>query len=134
VVATVAGDLPEPFVDLNAAQVRIDELEARLGLRGDSHKTLPSPDAKVITPSLGDIVPPGEQGELYVGHRPGPDDHRATRRPPVIDAKPVPPQQVSGEEAKRRMAVVNADRSVEARVMGNQRRDEPWRGFTHIFE
>jgi len=44
---------------------------------------------RVITPSLGDIVPPGEQGEFYRGGvRPGRDDPK----PPVtIDVRPNPP-------------------------------------------
>jgi hypothetical protein len=45
---------------------------------------------RVITPSLGDIVPPGEQGQLHVGPVVGPDDHKA-RPKPIIDAKPNPP-------------------------------------------
>jgi hypothetical protein len=112
--------LSEPFTDLDAAQARIDELEALLGLHGDSPRALPSPDTKVITPSESDITPPGEIGEL------------------------VPPQAVSGDEAKRRMARVNADRSVEQRVMNApsvfrgepqpSQGNEPWRVYTHLFE
>ena len=45
----------------------------------------------------------------------------------VLPPKPVPPQPVSSEEAERRRQRVANDRSVEHKVMGNQRRDEPWR-------
>ena len=43
-------------------------------------------------PPARDIVPPGEQGKLYVGPVVGPDDHKA-RPKPVIDgeATVVPP-------------------------------------------
>jgi hypothetical protein len=129
--------LSEPFADLDAAQARIDELEAHLAefepgndrLRGDSPKALPSPSAKVITPTESDIVPPCEIGEFYVGHRPGPDDHRATRRPPVIDgevipSKPAPPK-------RQPMTTEEAARAVGLRQATYQ---EPWRGHTHLFE
>ena len=36
--------------------------------------------------SESDIVPPGEQGKLYVGPVVGPDDHKA-RPKPVIDGE-----------------------------------------------
>jgi hypothetical protein len=133
----LAAGLSAPFVDLDAAQARIDELEGRLAefepgndrLRGDSPKALPSPSAKVITPTESDIVPPCEIGEFYVGHRPGPDDHRATRRPPVIDgevipSKPAPPK-------RQPMTTEEAARAVGLRQATYQ---EPWRGHTHLFE
>src|SRR5262249_56342797 len=76
---------------------RIAELEAELGALRNA---LPPPE-RTITPRDGDIVPPGEQGKLYVGPVVGPDDHRA-RPGPVIDGKAVPPAPTAAErEAKR---------------------------------
>jgi hypothetical protein len=40
----------------------------------------------------------------------------------------------SGAETKAQMERVNNDRSLDHRVMGSQPRDEPWRGYTHLFE
>ena len=103
--------LSEAFGDLDAAQARIDELEARLAEFevGNSPKGLPSPNAKVITPSESDITPPGD---------------------PVIDglipSKPAPPKRTQPGSISE----------AEARAQGLRlaRHDEPWRGYTHIFE
>jgi hypothetical protein len=125
-----AQGLSEPFADLAAAQARIDELEALLAgndrLGGDSPKALPSPSAKVITPTESDIVPPGEIGEFYVGHRPGPDDHRATRRPPVIDGEVIPSKSAPPKRTQQGPIT-----EAEARAQGLRlaRHDEPWRPY-----
>jgi len=132
--------------------MRIAELEAENArLRGEDPKALPSPESeRVITPTESEVIPPGEIGEFYVGHRPAADDPK----PPVtIDAKPEgswtgpqnggppswlrpvpktekrvdggPPLTKSGTETKAQMARVNADKSVEHRVMGNARMAQP---------
>ena len=124
-----------PANELEAAQMRIAQLEDENALLRGEPKALPSPEAeKVITPSLGDIVPPGEQGVFYAGKRPGPDDHKVLKRKTVIDVKAEPAnepapglrrvpgihglqQALSGDETKARMARRNADRSEEYRVM-----------------
>jgi len=115
--------------DEEAQQRRIDDLEAELvRLRGAQPSALPSLEAeRVITPPDGDIVGPREQSDNPAnGVAPrGLDDPK----PPVTidgkvlrpgmgpDGKPIPPQAVSGDEAKRRMAAVNADRATAHRVM-----------------
>ena len=148
--------LPEPVSETEALQQRIAELEAEnVRLRGEDSKALPSPESeRVITPSESDIVPPGEQGKLYVGPVVGPDDHKA-RPKPVIDGeatvvppasksecpswlRPVPkterridggpPVAKSSAETEAQRQRVNADRSIEYRVMGGGRPAEPWRG------
>jgi len=140
----VAAGLPA-----DAKDARIVELEAENArLRGESAP---------IDPPTSDIVPPSEQTgsrNLRVGKQVGPDDHKAMRRRPVIEAEPVttvdgkpvpagskvPPGNwgtVSGDEAKRRMAAVNNARSIEHRIMTEPSRvahepvpslnNEPWR-------
>jgi hypothetical protein len=110
----VAQGLPADSKD-----ARIAELEAENArLRGEP---LTGPDGeRVIDPPTGDIVPPGEQPgrNLRVGKQVGPDDHKAAPKP-VIEGKamPVPPQAKSGAETKAQMARVNADRSLEYKIM-----------------
>jgi hypothetical protein len=123
-----AQGLSEPFTDPDAAQARIDELEARLAEfeSANSPKALPSPSAKVITPRESDIVPPGEIGEFYVGHRPGPDDHRATRQPPVIDGEVIPSKPTSPKRAQQG-PITEAEANAQGLRLA--RHDEPWRPY-----
>jgi hypothetical protein len=123
----LAAGLSAPFADLAAAQARIDELEGRLAEFEPGNdrlpKALPSPSAKVITPSISDITPPGEIAKVRVGMEPGPDDHKAYRRPPVIDGevvkdKPAPP--------KRPPTTEEAARAVGLRKATHH---EPWRQY-----
>ena len=131
-----------PANELEAAQMRIAEPEVENArLRGERPREL----------TESEVVPPSEQGEFYHGGpRPGPDDPK----PPVtIDAEPEgswtgpqnggpsswlrpvpktekrvdggPPLTKSGTETKAQMARVNADKSVEHRVMGNARMAQP---------
>jgi hypothetical protein len=65
------------------------------------------PARPAITPSDGDITPPGERAELDPGMRPGPDDPR----PPVV---------------------IDAD-AVDIRA-GFDDVAEPWRPFSHLYE
>jgi hypothetical protein len=123
---------------LDALPVTLEEAHAEIErLRGnpDALKFWASPESeRVVTPGEADVVPPGEQGECYAGKRFTPDDMKVMRPKPVIEAqpattvdgKPVPPGSkvppgnwgtVSGDEAKRRMARVNNDRSLEHRIM-----------------
>jgi hypothetical protein len=131
-----------PANELEAAQMRVAELEAENArLRGEP---LPGPESEgVIDPPTSAITPPSEQPgrNLRVGKQVGPDDHKVTRRKPVVDAtaepvttvdgKPVSPGSkvppgnwgtVSGDEAKRRMAAVNNDRSIEHKIMSEPSR------------
>ena len=142
-----------PVSETEALQMRIAELEAENArLRGEDPKALPSPESeRVITPTESEVIPPGEIGEFYVGHRPAADDPK----PPVtIDAKPegswtgpqdgppswlrpVPPTDLakrppasppvakSGAEAERQRQRANSDRSVEHKVMGSARMVQP---------
>jgi hypothetical protein len=116
-----AQGLSAPVTDLDEAQSRIDELEARLGLRGDSPRALPSPDTNVITPSESDITPPGEIGEFYRGKRYTPDDLKVMRPKPVIDHEPAPPKRTQPGSITE----------AEARAQGLHlaRHDEPWRPY-----
>ena len=131
----LAAGLSAPVTDLDEAQIRIDELEARLAefegseRRGNSTKALAGPTGRVITPTESDITPPGEIAKVRVGMEPGPDDHKAYRRPPVIDGevvkdKPAPPK-------RQPMTTEEAARAVGLRQATYQ---EPWRGYTHLFE
>src|SRR5215831_19450386 len=143
--------------DEEAQQRRIDDLEAELvRLRGAQPHALPAPEAeqRVINPPTGDIVGPCEQSDNPRNARPpsGPDDPR----PPVTiegrvqgswrgpqdgpppwlqKPKPVekrvdggPPVAKSGAETEAQRQRVNANRSIEYRVMGGGRPAEPWRG------
>src|SRR5262249_38113388 len=67
------------------AGAKNSELEAENArLRGEDPKALPSPESeRVITPSESDIVPPAEQGKLYLGPVVGPDANKARRRAPA---------------------------------------------------
>jgi len=118
--------------DLESAQARIDDLEAELvRLRGAQPHALPSPEVeKTITPSIGDITPPGEVGEFYVGKQPlTPDDIKAMRPKPTIEhevgPKPgtdangrvIPPQAKPGDVTKAQAARVNADYATVHRIM-----------------
>src|SRR5262249_47740398 len=82
----------------------------------------------VVMPTMGALTPPPAPAAPAELAKPAPN---------------APVQAVSGDEAKRRMAKVNADRSIEFRIMnapvgrnapqpslGN----EPWRGHTWRFE
>jgi hypothetical protein len=154
---------------LDALPPTLEEAHAEIErLRGnpDALKFWAGPESeRGITPSESDVVPPGEQPgrNLRVGKQIGPDDHKVTRQKPTIDAKAepvttvdgkpvpagskVPPGNwgtVSGDEAKRRMAAVNNDRSIEHRIMSEPSRvsgepapslgNEWWRGHTWRFE
>ena len=138
----VARGLSEPMADLASAQARIDELEARLAEfeSGNSPKALPAPEAKapeserVIDPPTSDIVPPGEQGRLYVGPPPpAPDDHRVRRPGPVIDAKAKPVAPTAAEREAKRLAI-NSDRSAYTQQGLRPAGGESWRGHTWRFE
>src|SRR5262249_12931130 len=117
--------------DPEEQQRRIDALEAEnAALRGilpaaDPTVALPAPE-RVITPSDGDVVPPSEQSDRAENMR-GPVgtppkapltmDGQVLRPGMGPDGKPIPPVAVSGDEAKRRMAAVNADRATPHRIM-----------------
>jgi len=106
--------LSAPIYDPETAQARIDELEAENArLRGEA-PALPSPEAELI-------VPPGEQGKLYVG----PDDHRA-RPGPVIDGKAVAPAPTAAEREAKRVAI-NNDRSAYTQQGLRPAGSELWR-------
>lgn len=153
--------LPPLPVDLETAQREIEHLREEnqaLKFWADDAKALSAPESeRVITPSESDVVPPGEVPgrNLRTGKQVGPDDHRVRPKPVIdakaeptttVDGKPVRPGSkvppgnwgtVSGDEAKRRMAAVNNDRSIEHRIMTEPSRvahepvpslnNEPWR-------
>jgi hypothetical protein len=131
--------------DPEEQQAKIDALEAELAeLRGmlpapDPTRALPSPERPIDVPTSA-ITPPGEQTgrNVRIGKRFTPDDMKVMRPKPTIegkvttvDGKPVPAGSkvppgnwgtVSGDEAKRRMAAVNNDRSIERRIMAEPSR------------
>jgi len=141
-------------------QARVDDLELELvRLRGAQPHALPAPDAgEPIDVPTGDVVPPGEQTDRNFhrgGPRPGPDDRKAGPKPVIegswtgpADGPPpwlrkvppvksedrppaTPPQTKSGGETEAQRQRVNADRSVEHRVMGNPRMPQPDAGGFH---
>jgi hypothetical protein len=73
---------------VEALQAEVAALKAELaGEPAPALLTSASPSReKVITPSIGDIVSRGEQGETYAGKRLTPDDLKPMRPKPVIDA------------------------------------------------
>ena|SRR6516164_8421374 len=74
-----------------------------------------------------DIVPPGEQGRLYVGPPPpGPDDLKP-RSTAAIDGKAVPPGTTDAEREANRQRV-NNDRSAYTQQGLRPAGGEPWRG------
>src|SRR5262249_911590 len=118
--------------DEQEQQRRIDELERENAeLRGRplaNGQDLPAPEAeRVITPTESEVIPPSEQSDHPRNQGYAPD--LKDSKPPVTidgkplrpgmgpDGKPIPPQAVSGDEAKRRMAASNADRSLTHKVM-----------------
>src|SRR5262249_3263338 len=112
--------------DEKEQQARIDALEAEvIELRAmlpaaDPTVALPAPD-RVIDPPTGDIVGPLEQSDRPSNMRAphGPDNPKLRPGSQIIDGKvvPVPPQAVSGAEAKRRMEASNAARATMQRDM-----------------
>ena len=127
--------LSEPFTDLDAAQARIDELEARYEpgndrLRDDSPRALPSPETeRVITPPLSDITPPGEIAKVRVGMEPGPDDHRANRWSTVIDGEVVKDKPAPQAAPPKRDPGSITEAEANAQGLRLARHDEPWRGY-----
>ena len=133
----IAQGLPaEPASETEALQMRIAELEAENErLRG----VLPSPEARAITPTESEVIPPGEIPDLDANKAPGwqkqswtgPEDGTLSWLRPVPPVKPedrppaTPPVAKSGDETKAQMARVNSDRSIEHRVMGNPRMAQP---------
>ena len=89
---------------------------------------LPAPDGeRVIDPPTSDIVPPGEQGRLYVGPPPlGPDDPKP-RSTAAIDGKAVPTGTTDAEREANRQRV-NNDRSAYTQQGLRPAGGEPWRG------
>src|SRR5262249_25322905 len=116
---------------------------------------------RVIDPPTSAITPPGEQSDHPRNSDYAPDLKRAPKPGPTIDAKPAgswtgpqdgrprwlarpapvtkrvdggQPQAVSGDEAKRRMAAVNADRATPHRIMtqgGSEKFPQPDAGGFH---
>ena len=90
---------------------------------------LPAPEGeRVIDPPTSDIVPPGEQGRLYVGPPPppGPDDPKP-RSTAAIDGKAVPTGTTDAEREANRQRV-NNDRSAYTQQGLRPAGGEPWRG------
>jgi hypothetical protein len=89
---------------------------------------LPAPAGeRVIDPPTSDIVPPGEQGRLYVGPPPpGPDDPKP-RSTAAIDGKAVPTGTTDAEREANRQRV-NNDRSAYTQQGLRPAGGEPWRG------
>ena len=123
--------------DLSSAQARIDELEAELAaLRnalpapdGAERSALPAPaPERTITPSISDIVPPGEQSDrnFRIGVQRTPDDLKAMR--PAIDGEAVPPAPTAAEREAKRQAI-NNDRSAYQQQGLRPVGGEPWRPF-----
>jgi len=82
---------------------------------------------RVIDPPTSDIVPPGEQGRLYVGPPPpGPDDPKP-RSTAAIDGKAVPTGTTDAEREANRQRV-NNDRSAYTQQGLRPAGGEPWRG------
>jgi len=125
--------------DLSSAQARIDELEAELAaLRnalpapdGAERSALPAPaPERTITPSISDIVPPGEQSDrnFRIGVQRTPDDLKAMRPKPTIDGEAVPPAPTAAEREAKRQAI-NNDRSAYQQQGLRPVGGEPWRPF-----
>jgi len=147
--------------DEEAQQRRIDDLEAELvRLRGAQPHALPAPEAErgAITPPTGDIVPPGEQSDRaanahysvgqgtppkppvtiegkvagsWTGPQDGPPPWLQKTKPVEKRVDGGPPQAVSGDEAKRRMQTVNADRATPHKIMtsgGSEKFPQPDNG------
>jgi len=140
--------LPEDPKDFEIAALRA-EVERLRALPGAE---------RVITPPTGDIVPPGEQpnrpeaqrywnggqdnpkppvtieGKVegsWRGPQDGPPPWLRKSEPVTKRVNGGPPQTVSGDEAKRRMAAVNADRATPHRIMsqgGSEKFPQPESG------
>jgi hypothetical protein len=131
-----AQGLSEPVSDLKTAQARIDQLEAEVA-RLRNGKALPAPesekvitpDAKVITPTESEIIPPGippgEIGDLNMVP--------PRRSPPTIDGKAEPPAPSDAEREANRLRI-NNDRSEFYRQGLRPAGTEAWRPHTWRFE
>jgi hypothetical protein len=134
---------------------RIAQLEDEVPhLRGTKPRRLAPPSAKPFEAdaAAGDDSADGDDGDdgepepakpagtSWTGPADGPPPwlKRTPRRPGQRwePPKPItnPPVAKSGAETEAQRVRVNADRSIEYRVMGGAPRSGPWRGHTRRFE